>query len=272
MSLMDPSTAPRVTNPSLPAVTTTDLLKTAALLLILVDHIGHYLIDDWPILRVVGRLGVPIFFFFIGFAKTRAIPLRWLLLGATLTFVEYLWVGALSETQLNILFDFALIRLTLPLVERYVLPSPYRLSLFVIILIVTLPLAALVFEYGGEGWLIALTGLLHRQLADGKAGSVLQRDVVGLIALAVFVIVERNDYSFDWAMTGLLVLGVVSVAGALRAFRRTDSDWQPAARAAAVLRYCGRHSLELYAAQIIGLAALGTVLDLDHGGDEDGDE
>ena len=250
-------------------VTTTDALKAAALLLILVDHIGHFLADDWPILRVIGRLGVPIFFFLIGFAKSRDVPFRWLVIGAVLTLVDLLWTGSLGETQINILFNFALIRLALPLVERHVLSDGLRLPLLALLFVVAMPLVNPVIEYGSEGWLFALVGLLHRRWLDEGAGWERWRDWAGLFALGVFVVVERQDYNFDWLMTACLVAGVGALAALVHDFRRADLVRQPGPGLAAAMRFCGRWSLEIYAAQIILLAAIGGLWNQFGDGDDD---
>lgn len=240
-------------------VSMTDIWKTVALGLILVDHIGHFLADGWPILRVIGRLGVPIFFFMIGFARTRSIPLRWLVLGAVLTGVDYLWTGALTKTQVNILFNFALIRLALPLVETHVIRDRWRIAAFLLAMLALMPIVNPIIEYGSEGWLFAFVGLLHRQIIQAGAGMQRNRDASGLFALGVYVMTEARDYTFNATMTTLLVLGVAILAAVMHDFRRGVSSWQPGPGLAGILRFCGRHSLEIYAAQIILLAAIGGI-------------
>lgn len=241
-----------------PPVTTTDALKAVALGLILVDHIGHYLADDWPILRVVGRLGVPIFFFLIGFAKSRDIPWLWLVLGLVLTTVDFLWLGGLDGLQLNILFNFALIRLALPLIERHALGPPWRLVVLMGALAAVMPLANPLLEYGTEGWLFAIFGVLLRRLRDGLDGHPdWQVLLAGLFAFAAYGVVERIDYAFPPLHSALLLIGLGGLLIILLRFERRDLGWVPGARLGAWMRFCGRYSLEIYAAQIIGLAALG---------------
>src|SRR3954447_328831 len=65
-------------------VTTTDLWKLVGLVLVLIDHWGLLFADD-PSWRVVGRAAAPIFFFFIGLARTRQVPWSWVILGLGLT-------------------------------------------------------------------------------------------------------------------------------------------------------------------------------------------
>lgn len=240
-------------------VSTTDALKAAALLIILIDHIGHYLLPDLDLLRVIGRLGAPIFFFLIGFAKTRDVPMRWLWLGGLLTAIDYLWTGSLAASQLSILFSFAALRLVLPLIERFVLPSTWRIAGLVILLMLLTKPAALLIEYATSGWLFALLGLLHRRVLDEGEGWSIRRDGVGFAAMVFYIVAERSDYGFSTGLTVLLVLGMAGWMITLCGFRRTAFAWQPTPIIGRFLQFCGRYSLEIYAAQIILLASLGAV-------------
>lgn len=256
-----------------PPVTTTDALKAIALVLILVDHIGHYLADDWPILRVIGRLSVPVFFFLIGFAKSRDIPWRWLFLGVVLTGVDYLWLGGFDGLQFNILFNFAAIRLALPLIERHALTPIWRFAALMIVFAAMMPLVNPILEYGTEGWLFALFGLLLRRQRDGAEGS---RGwlvpVAAIFAFGAYWLVETIDYKFSPIHSGLLMIGLLVLAHQLLGFERRFLDWRPAARLGSLMRFSGRYSLEIYAAQIIALAAMGglwSTLGGDDGEDDD---
>lgn len=259
--------------PRLPAppVTTTDMLKAVALLLILVDHIGHFLADDWPILRVIGRLGVPIFFFLIGFARTRDIPWRWLALGLLLTAVDYLWLGGIEDLQLNILFNFALIRLALPMLERFITCAFGPVAIVLLASALAMPFVNPWIEYGAEGWLFAIAGLLHRKVFSEGPSWARWRDGAGLFAFPVYAVVERHDYGFGPLHSALLVLGLVGIAMMLRDFQRGDSPLQPPSGLRRVLRFCGWHSLEIYAAQIVLLAAFGSLWSTDSDDTETGE-
>ncbi|MGL5447517.1 MAG: TraX family protein [Rhabdaerophilum sp.] len=257
----------------LPPVSTTDALKAIALGLILIDHIGHYLADDWPILRVIGRLGVPMFFFLIGFARSRDIPWTWLILGVVLTGVDYLWLGGLDGLQLNILFNFAAIRLALPLIERHALTPIWRLAALMITLVAIMPVINPILEYGTEGWLFAVFGLLLRRQRDGlEASPNWLLPVAAVFAFGAYWLVETIDYAFSPLHSGVLMLGLFVLAHQILRFERRFLDWQPGPGIGALMRFCGRYSLEIYAAQIIGLAAIGglwSTLDSDEGDDDD---
>ena len=55
------------------AVDNTDWLKTAAIILVVVDHIGYFFIEDDHWWSVFGRLAAPTFFFLLGYAQTRTV-------------------------------------------------------------------------------------------------------------------------------------------------------------------------------------------------------
>lgn len=254
-----------------PPVSTTDVLKALALLLILIDHAGHFLAPDWSILRVIGRLGAPIFFFLIGFARTRDIPWRWVVLGVLLTFLDYLWLGRLTNLQLNILFNFALIRLVLPPVERFLDRDRMRLALVLIGCLLAMPVIDPWLEYGPEGWLFAIFGLLRRRSVEDGPSWLTSRDLTGLVAFIAYAVIEWQDYAFSATMMALLVPGLAGIFLLLRDFERGDSRWQPPAGLRRILRFCGRHSLEIYAVQIVLLAALGSLWSTGGGNTETGD-
>ena len=61
-------------------LTSYDFLKAVAVLLMVIDHVGFYFYPDQQWFRVFGRLCVPIWFFLIGYARSRDLSL-------------YLWGG-----------------------------------------------------------------------------------------------------------------------------------------------------------------------------------
>ena len=153
------------------AVDNTDWLKTAAIILVTVDHIGYFFIDQDEWWSVVGRLAAPIFFFLIGYSQTRAVPLLWIGLGVILTLLDssnhnWTWVAP------NILLSFALIRLGRPYAQGFV--QRHRWLAFAVLTCMLLALllpAAKMVDYGAEGWLWALFGLFQRMYVDGKSAN-----------------------------------------------------------------------------------------------------
>jgi len=154
-----------------PPVDDTDWLKTAAILFVSIGHFGYFFVEDARWWSVVGRLAAPTFFFLIGYARSRTVPLNWIWLGIILTVLES-WNDDWAWVAPNILLSFAVIRLARPRVER--LAERYGWAAFVVLvcgLLAVLPVAAKCFDYGSEGWLWALFGLYQRRYVDGRAAA-----------------------------------------------------------------------------------------------------
>lgn len=220
----------------------------------LVDHYGLFLDPEQTWWRVPGRLAAPIFFFLIGFGRTRGIPLSWLWLGVALTLIE-VWTSGngLAGLEFNILLSFALLRLVLPLLERAVLPSPLRVvALLGATLLLIWP--GRILEYGAEGWLWAYFGLAQR-LAAERPDAVSRRRALalGLVATAVYVGIESFELEPTLAQAVVLSLLFAGLLATLLVFRRGPAAVQPPRPIATPLRLCGRHSLEIYA---VTLAAM----------------
>src|SRR3954447_4227876 len=235
-------------------VTTTDLWKLVGLVLVLIDHWGLLFADD-PSWRVVGRAAAPIFFFFIGLARTRQVPWSWVILGLGLTAVESWTSGTgLGKINLNILINFAYIRLLLPEVERRVMPHPWAIALLAVAILLLIRPFQQVMEYGAEGWLWALFGLSHRLALEAQhPHSRWARDGLAAAVAVVYRAKEILDHGFDGAESVALAGLIAALTLALALFRRANLTWQPPTPLAAVLRFCGRYSLEIYAVTLLAM-------------------
>ena len=153
------------------AVDNTDWLKTAAIILVLVDHFGYFFMEDDHWWGVFGRLAAPTFFFLMGYAQTRTVPLHWIWLGVILTLLDS-WNADWTWVAPNILLSFALIRIARPYVQMLVQRHGWAaFALLVFALVAVLPLAAKIVDYGAEGWLWALFGLYQRRYVDGRSAA-----------------------------------------------------------------------------------------------------
>lgn len=261
---------------SVPVVTTIDMWKTAALLLILIDHLGFFIWTDQPWLTAIGRAALPVFFFLIGFARTRAVPWFWWAAGLALTALDAWRLAGEGYPELNIMINFALIRLALRLIERHVMAVWWRVALFAMLLAALMPLAGQWLEYGTEGWLLALVGLAHRLARERgpdkpRDPAWLTRRALGAFGTLAFMVMQIVDYEFEVMETWIMAAAVIAVSGLLIMFRVGPSRFQPPEPLALALRFCGRRSLEIYMAQIVGLMALGMMLGID-AADMDGED
>jgi hypothetical protein len=263
------------------AVDNTDWLKTAAIILVTADHIGHFFIADDRWWSVFGRLAAPTFFFLIGYAHTRTVPLRWICLGVILTLLNS-WNAHWTWVSPNILLSLALIRVARPYVQILMLRHGWAaFVLLVSALFALVPTAAKIVDYGAEGWLWGLFGLCQRMHVDARsatdgdgvaqssappthamterAGPVstfpenaLMPLLAGLVAAAVYIWQEQREYSFPQIHFAAFIVGVGVLSLGLWLFRRGPSRIQPPEAMAAALRFIGRHTLEIYAIQLGG--------------------
>lgn len=239
-----------------PAVTTTDWWKIAAIVVMLVDHVGLYLFpeDNWW--RVIGRATAPIFFFLVGFARTRSVPWTWLAFGAILTAIDIARAEGPADWTVNILFNFALIRWALPHLDRFLGDDRLRLVVLLGLLAGLVPVIGDRLEYGTEGWLWALLGLYQRRaLEDPGPGAASTRNAVAALAGLVYIVTEFFDFEFGVSEAFVLtaIVGVETVL--LANFTREISRHQPPAALRPAIGFLGRHTLELYALHLLAFEA-----------------
>jgi len=253
-------------------VDNTDWLKTAAIILVAVDHFGYFFMEDdrWWIL--FGRLAAPTFFFLMGYAQTRTVPLHWLWLGVILTLLES-WNANWTWVAPNILLSFALIRSARPYVQILLQRHGWAaFALLVSALWAVLSIAGKIVDYGSEGWLWALFGLCQRMNVDSrsatnvdgpaqssapparamKENAGLTRLLACFAAVVAYVWQEQSEYSFPQIQFAVFIIGIGVWSASLCLFLRGPSRIQPPEAIAATLRFIGRHTLEIYAIQLAG--------------------
>jgi len=249
-----------------------DWIKTFAIILVVVGHIGYFFIDDAAWWSVFGRMAAPVFFFLMGYARSRTIPVHWIWLGIFLTLVDS-WSNDWDWMPLNILFSMALIRLSRPLalslLQRYGWVAFIALAVGLMLL---LPVSGDLVDYGAEGWLWALFGLCQRMYVDRRSingqdtrgqeteltGQGLTRNwrVMRLLACLITVVIylwqEQIEFGFSESQLSFVIAGVVILSCGLAIFVRGPSSIQPPEPIARSLRWLGRHTLEIYVIQLAG--------------------
>jgi len=254
------------------AVDNTDWLKTAAIILVVVDHIGYFFIEDDQWWSVFGRLAAPTFFFLMGYTQTRTVPLHWIWLGVILTLLDS-WNADWTWVAPNILLSFALIRIARPYVQILVQHHGWvAFALLVSILFAVLPIAAKIVDYGAVGWLWALFGLYQRMYVDGRSATDvggaaqssappahamtenvgLMRLLACVVAAVIYVWQEQREFSFSQIHFAAFILGGGVLSLSLCLFLPGPSRIQPPECIASALRFIGRRTLEIYAIQLAG--------------------
>ncbi len=136
--------------------TSHDLFKAVASISMVIDHIGLFFLGDFVILRVVGRLAAPIFFFLIGFSEKRRLEWKLFIPGVLITILSIL---AFDQSRLNILIFFLIVRWLF----RHWDPSKTSGSILLLLFIILAPfyeVGLLFFEYAQIGLFWAIAGRL----------------------------------------------------------------------------------------------------------------
>ncbi len=256
---------------TLPTVDRTDWLKTAAIIFVSVDHVAHFFLEDDLWWSVFGRLAAPTFFFLLGYAQSRTVPIRWIWLGVILTLLSS-WNADWTWVAPNILLSLAFVRFARPYVQLLLQRHGWVAFVGLVCILVALaPIAAKIIDYGSEGWLWALFGLCQRIYFDRQSptpggaaqnaappalatmeNASLMRLLACLVAAVVYIWQEQGEYSFPEMQFAVFTLGVGILSASLYLFRRGPSRIQPPEPIAGALRFIGRHTLEIYAIQLVG--------------------
>jgi peptidoglycan/LPS O-acetylase OafA/YrhL len=259
----------------------TDWLKTVAIILVLVDHFGYFFVEDDSWWSVFGRLAAPTFFFLLGYAQSRGVPLNWIWLGLGLTLLDS-WNNDWDWVAPNILLSFALIRFGRPYVQSLLQRHGWvGFGLLAAALFALLPVTAQVVDYGAEGWLWALFGLSQRLYVDDKSTTSFNgtaqisaplnrrkywgqvRVLACLFAAAVYVWREQIEFSFSQLQFFVFILGLGILSLRLSLFLRGASRIQPPKLIAGVLGFIGRHTLGIYAIELAAFELIVKVMKLD---------
>ena len=254
------------------AVDNTDWLKTAAIILVAVDHTGYFFIEDAEWWSVFGRLAAPLFFFLLGYARTRTVPFYWIWLSVILTLLDS-WNNNWTWVAPNILLSFALIRLARPYVQTLLQRHSWAaFILLVSVLVAVLPIVVEIVDYGAEGWLWALFGLCQRMYVDGGSATGpggtarssappaqaitqnmgLMRLLACFAAAVIYIWQEQMEFSFSQIQLATFIFGLAVLSFSLCLFLRGPSRIQPPESIAGAMRFIGRRTLEIYAIQLAG--------------------
>jgi hypothetical protein len=225
-------------------VSTLDVLKTLAVVLMIIDHLGLYfwVEDSW--LRLLGRGAAVIFGFLIGFSSSTRVPASWVFLGLGLTLLNGLLFPDAEERALDILISLALTRVLTPFFERLHARHPlWLVPLAIVLALLTEPVNEHL-EYGTEVMVMALLGIAVR-LETGRLETTTAREALALVALIAMSLLSIRHFEFTgWqagACTALLATTILLLSRFQRQSIETPGVLGP------ILRFCGRNTLWIYA-------------------------
>lgn len=236
-------------------LTTYDVLKSVAVILMIIDHLGWYFFPDDLWFRAVGRWCVPIWFFLIGYAQSRKIDRTWIG-GALLLVLADLILGR-SLFPLNVLITMLLLRLTMDHVMRFVGQSDTRLVLVTAGLYVAFPITNIYWEYGTLALILAMYGYLARH-GFGRMTSV--PILYGTACLVMYVVTQHIAFHFSMGQSLLCAVGSGLAIWALFAYlprrEKIGVHIPEPSLLAGSLRFMGRHTLGIYVVHLIVFKAI----------------
>ena len=141
-------------------LTSYDVLKSLAVVLMVVDHLGYFFVPDESWFRVIGRLSVPIWFYLIGYADRRFVQTS-IWVGAAIVALSAIVSGEYFLPA-NILISLAIARLWIDRLMVGGLQSYEAFAgLFFLLFFLSFP-TMLFFEYGAMGMMFTVLGFLRR--------------------------------------------------------------------------------------------------------------
>lgn len=238
-------------------LTSYDLLKSFAVIIMVIDHIGFYFFPDDLIWRAVGRVGFPIWFFLIGHASGRSIPPK--LWGGALALVGASALIGMPFFPVNALFTIILIRVSLDKVMAFSSLSALRLAQVTVFCLFLILPTNQISEYGTLGLIFAMFGYLVRHREKLSLSPKVAFNYM-LASFFIFVVMQQVIFGMPQEMFFVMGAGTLLVCMALLGF---EKDEYPALTAklpavfVAPLQFMGRWTLEIYIVHLLLFKALG---------------
>ena len=233
-------------------VTHLDLIKTFAVIIMIIDHIGMYFFNDWLWFRALGRIGgAPVWFFLIGYAHTRKIPDR-LFIGALILaaadFILFQKVFAMSA-----LVTIILLRLTIDHVMNFALQNRYLFVVSSVLLAFAYIFTQMLFEYGTLALFFAMAGYMTRQRERIERETFVTKwDYYGFLTFTffMFIFMQNAIFGFDVVQFTFMALCTAAVMVVLVTMEPMTFPQirQPQKR---FLMFCGRRTLDIYVAHLV---------------------
>ena len=232
-------------------LTSYDLLKTLAVVLMVVDHTGYYFYPEEAWFRVLGRACVPIWFFLIGYANSRDVGFR-LWIGTAVLVVASAVMG-MGVFPLNILVTMIVLRLCLDSVMAAARTTPQALwqlgALFSLLGLIS----AYAFEYGTLAIVMTMFGWLVRH-GDAYPDRGRQPLMFLLFSAMFFIVLQSLLFGFDHVQMIVMALLVIMVMSGLFFFKPVIFEGTGTGVQAIVLwplRVMGRYTLEIYVVHLL---------------------
>lgn len=230
-------------------LTSLDLLKSLAVIIMVIDHMGAYFFPDlW--FRAVGRIGFPVWFFLAGYSSGRGVPEK-LLIGAVILVAADVVLG-FGVLPVNALFTIMAIRLLIDPIMKPVVEKKLSIWVVAAVLVAAIYPSTQLAEYGSMGIITAIFGYLvrHREkVADEKMITHYM-----YFSLITFVVLQQILFGFSWLQIAVVTLGTLAIRLCLLnlkvvTFPRLSAKLPGFAEWS--LKFMGRRTLEIYVAHLL---------------------
>jgi hypothetical protein len=233
-------------------VTHLDIIKTIAVIVMVIDHLGMYFFPDITWFRAIGRIGMPVWFFMVGYARGRDLPNRLLIGALVLAVADIVFFNRVFP--MNALVTIIALRFTIDLIMGFILRSRYIFVLSSILMTLFYVATNLVVEYGTLALMFACVGYLTRHKDKVmELTFVTNKDYVGfsILTFVAFCLFQNATFQFDdiqFAMMGILTFACMAILMTMRPMTFPQIKGGMVVR---VLQYCGRNTLDIYVAHLL---------------------
>jgi len=170
-------------------VNTHDLVKVLATVVMVVDHIGLYFMDNNDWFRIVGRLAAPLFFMLVGASGAYHQKNELIIYAGVLMVFQFALTG--FDPLFNILVNFMIIKFVLQRVD-FASYNDIALSLFLVFLLISNVFLFDILEYGSLGLAFAIGPVLARK-GHGFANTWLV-SVILIYGLMNYTVYDETQY------------------------------------------------------------------------------
>ncbi len=216
-----------------------DVLKLVALLTMIIDHVGYYLLQDVQWLRAVGRMAFPLFLFLVGYSgvwKIKHDIVIWAVLIAVCGMLTYQPLFPLS-----ILVTILFVRLAMSLLVKHFTMTPLFLAILYVACVALFPYFYWC-DYSSIALLFAMSGYLQRQ----QPRSTLSLTFL-YAAMAVHFTIETTTFSFLFPAWLCMAVTLAWALNLMHCFTIRSVTGGPHR----VLQWASRNTLPIYGGHVM---------------------
>ena len=222
-----------------------DWLKLLALLAMLIDHIGLYLLPDELWLRAIGRCAAPLWLFLAGYGRLTLKSELWLFAVLVAT-MQAAWLD--EWLPANILFSILAGRLALRCLAGIINNNPYTWLIFCLSFGL---ISEYLWDYGGFALLFITLGYWSHNAYDRRRFV----NILVIVGLS-YLCWQAAIFAFAWPDIVLMCLVATPALSSLAFFTPKGGEMTIESPATRLLAWLSRRSLYVYGAHLALLIPL----------------